>query len=220
MSAASMTVMPILATPLGVATIADAEPLNRELSALFRQRSAADGAAGRNPLRYVSRDDLFEWPDAPVRQLSQNLIGAVYSLVGTVSDLDEARLRALSLQARAWFTVIHANGALPAANFPMTAWCAMYCVSGPVAVDVRADSGVVRLYESRLGSAFQDATNAALRIPYSSSHYSWRPVAGQLVIFPASLTHEIALLKGSEDLVLVCARLRFVAPGQQGYVRW
>lgn len=220
MSAASLTVMPILATPLGIATIPNADPLNRELSSLFAQRVAADATALGNPLRYVSRDDLLEWHDAPARRLGRHLIGAVYSLLGNISDLGEAQLRALKLEARAWFTVLRGNGALPAANYPMTAWCAMYCVAAPVAVGARADSGVVRLYESRLSTTFQDATTAALRIPFSSSHYSWRPVAGQLVIFPASLTHEVALLKSPEHLILVTARLRFVGAGQEGYARW
>jgi Putative 2OG-Fe(II) oxygenase len=215
-----MTVMPILATPLGVATIADAESLNAELSPLFEQRAAADGMSVSNPLRYVSRDDLFEWPEPPVQRLSQNLIGAVYSLVGSVSDLGEAQLRALKVDARAWFTVIRSNGALPAANWPMTAWCAIYCVAAPPPAATRADSGVVRLYESRLSSAFQDATTAALRIPYSASHYTWRPVAGHLVIFPGALAHEVALLRTREPLILVTARLRFVGVGQGGYSRW
>jgi Putative 2OG-Fe(II) oxygenase len=220
MSAASMTVMPILATPLCVATIADAEPLNRDLIALFEQRSAADVAASVNSLRYVGRDNLLEWTEAPVRRLAQNLIAAAYSLVANISELDEARLRALRLEARAWFTMIRANGALPAANFPMTAWCAIYCVAAPAGVETRADSGVVRLYESRLATAFQDATNAALRIPFSMSHYTWRPTAGQLVIFPGSLTHEVALLKAPEPLILVTARLRFVGADQAGFARW
>jgi Putative 2OG-Fe(II) oxygenase len=220
MSAASMTVMPILATPLGVATIPDFVPLNEELHALFTQRATADAAAAGNPLRYVSRDDLLEWPDAPLRRLNQLLIGAVYSLVGNISDIGEAQLRALKLEARAWFTLIRPNGNIPAASYPMTAWCAIYCVAAPQTRDTRADSGVVRLYESRLGTSFQDATNAALRIPYASSHYSWRPLPGQLVIFPASLTHEVALLRAHEELILVSARFRFVAPGQQGFPRW
>lgn len=215
-----MTVMPIFATPLGIATIADAEPLNSELKPLFAQRAAADAAAVRNPLRYVGRDDLLEWPEPPVRRLAQQLIGAVYSLVGNTSDLSEAQLRALKLEARAWFTVIRANGAMPATNLPMTAWCAIYCVAAPAAVETRADSGVVRLYESRLASAFQDASTAALRIPFSAAHYSWRPVPGQLLIFPGSLTQEVALLKAPEELILVSARLRFVGAGQEGHARW
>jgi hypothetical protein len=102
----------------------------------------------------------------------------------------------------------------------MTAWCAIYCVTAPSLSDDRPDSGVVRLYESRLGTTFQDASNSVMRIPYSASHYAWRPVAGNLIIFPASLTHEVALLRAAGELVLVTARCRFVAPGQQGFSRW
>ena len=39
---------------------------------------------------------------------------------------------------------------------------------------------------------------------------------GQMAVFPASLTHEIALVRSPGPLVLVTVRVRFVAPGQQG----
>jgi hypothetical protein len=67
---------------------------------------------------------------------------------------------------------------------------------------------------------FQDATNSAMRVPYTQSHYVWRPVAGEMVIFPASVTHEIALLRAGGELTLVTARIRFTAPGQRGLGRW
>ena len=220
MNAAPLTVMPILATPLGIATLADAQQLNPALAELFAQRAAADPAQTRNPLRYVSSDDLLEWPETPVQRLADGIAGAVYSFIGGVSNISEPQLRACRLEARAWFTRVRTNGAVPAANHPLTAWCAIYCVAAPAPAQDRADSGVVRLYETRLGSTFQDATNSVLRIPYSASHYAWRPVAGQLVIFPASLTYEVALLRAAEDLLLVTARLRFIAPGQQGFSRW
>lgn len=220
MSAAPLTVMPILATPLGIANLADAQQLNPALAELFAQRAAADPAQARNQLRYTSSDDLLEWPETPVRRLAGGIAGAVYSLIGSVSDITEVQLRACRLEARAWFTRVRTNGAVPAANHPLTAWCAIYCVAAPAPTQDRADSGVVRLYESRLGSTFQDATNSVLRIPFSASHYAWRPVAGQLVIFPASLTHEVALLRAAGELLLVTARVRFIAPGQQGFSRW
>jgi hypothetical protein len=220
MNAAPLTVMPILATPLGIATLPDAQQLNPALAELFAQRAAADPTQVRNALRYTSSDDLLEWPETPVRGLATGILGAVYSLIGNVSDIPEAQLRACKLEARAWFTRVRTNGAVPAANHPLTAWCAIYCVAAPAPAQDRADSGVVRLYESRLGSTFQDATNSVLRIPFSASHYAWRPVAGQLVIFPASLTYEVALLRAAGELLLVTTRLRFVAPGQQGFSRW
>jgi hypothetical protein len=45
-------------------------------------------------------------------------------------------------------------------------------------------------------------------------------VAGEMVIFPASVTHEIALLRAGGELTLVTARIRFTAPGQRGLGRW
>lgn len=220
MSAAIPTVMPILATPLGLAAIAEAQQLNPALLALFAQRAAADRRPTPNPLRYSSTDDLMEWPEPSAQRVSVEIVDALYSFVSSVTDLADAQLRSWRLETRAWFTIVRANGSVPATNYPLTAWCAIYCVSAPPPPENRPDSGVVRLYESRLGSSFQDATNSALRIPYSPSHYAWRPVAGGLMIFPASLTHEIALLRGAGELVLVTARCRFTAPGQQGFSRW
>jgi hypothetical protein len=219
MNAAPMTIMPILATPLGIAALADAPQLNPALTDLFAQRAAADRKP-QNPLRYTSADDLFTWQEAPVRRLAEGIAGALYAFIGSVSDIAEENLRACKLEARAWFTRLRTNGAVAAANHPLTTWCAIYCVAAPAPAQDRADSGVVRLYESRLGSSFQDATNSALRIPFSASHYAWRPAAGSLVIFPASLTYEVALLRAADELLLVTARLRFVGQGQQGFSRW
>jgi hypothetical protein len=220
MNAVAPTVMPILATPLGVATIPDAAQFNGDLCQLFQRAAATYPIGLGDPLRICGSDDLLDWPDVPVRRLRSAMIGAVYQFIGSVSEIAESQLRACKLEARAWFTLIRPNGRVPAANYPMTSWCAIYCAAAPPPVEERADSGIVRLYESRLGTSFQDATNAAMRIPYSHAHYAWRPTAGQLVIFPGSLTHEVAPLRSRSELALVTARLRFVGSGQQGFSRW
>ena len=67
---------------------------------------------------------------------------------------------------------------------------------------------------------FADATNSSLKVPYRPGHNTWRPQAGQLVVFPASLTREITLLRESGELVLMSALVRFVAPGQTGVPWW
>lgn len=219
MNAVPPTVVPILAMPLCIASIVNAQQLNPSLCDLFAQRMAADSRP-QNPLVFRSTDDLMDWQEAPVRRLEEGVLAAVYSMVGSLNEFSEAQLRSFQLQTRAWFTVVRTNGSVPAASYPLTSWCVIYCVSGPPLIDARADSGVVRLYESRLGTTFQDATNSMLRIPYRRSHCAWRPEAGKMVIFPASLTHEIALMRAAGELILVTARLRFVAPGQQGFTRW
>jgi hypothetical protein len=217
---AAPTILPIFSVPFGIVPLAAAERLNPELRALFMQRAAADADPRQNPLRYQSSDRLFDSPQEPVRTLREAILGGVYSVIGGVNDLTEAQLNSFKLEARGWFTVVRPDGSVPATLYPLTAWCAVYCVSAPPPSPIRADSGMLRLYESRLGTMFQDATTAQMRVPFRAAHYAWRPVAGELAVFPASLTHEIALLRAAEELVLVMARVRFIAPGQSGMGRW
>jgi hypothetical protein len=214
------TILPIFSVPFGIVPLAEAGRVNSALRALFMQRAAADGRPQQNPLRYQSSDRLFEWPEEAVRTLREAILGGVIAVISGVNDLTQAQLDSFKLEARGWFTVIKPDGSVPATLYPLTAWCAVYCVSAPPPSPTRADSGMLRLYESRLGTMFQDATTAQMRIPFRAAHYAWRPVAGELAVFPAYLTHEIALLRAAEELVLVTARLRFIAPGQTGMGRW
>ena len=221
MNATPPAVVPILATPFGVVPLPEAEALNPTLAALFTARMSGDGVRqGPNPLCYRGRDDLLEWPEEPVRELAAAIFRGVYTVVNAVNDFTEVQLRSFALQARGWFTVISPDGGVSATNYPLAAWCAIYCVAAPEASATRHDSGVLRLYESRLGTMFADATTSGMRLPFKPGHYGWRPVPGQLAVFPASLTHEIALVRAPQPLMLVTVCARFVAPGQQGVARW
>jgi hypothetical protein len=221
MNVAQPTVVPIFSTPLGVVPLPDAEALNPALVALFTERMRTDGPVEQpNPLCYRSRDDLLEWPEAPVPQLAAAISRGVKSVINAVNDFTAAQLSSFAVQARGWFTVVAPDGRVPATIYPLTAWCGIYCVAAPPPSATRSDSGVLRLYESRLGTMFADATNAAMQVPFTPGHYSWQPMPGQLAVFPGSLTHEIALVRSPGQLVLVTVRVRFVAPGQQGMTRW
>jgi hypothetical protein len=220
MSASPPIVLPLFSTPLGIVTVPQAETLNPQLIDLFMQRKPKDGATHSNRAVYRGADDFFDWPERPAQALSGEIFRGVCSVVETLNAFAPGQLHSFSLEARGWITIVEQNGSVPAANYPLTAWCAIYCVAAPEPSATRQDSGVLRLYESRLGTMFQDATNSVMRVPFTSGHYAWRPVAGQIVVFPASLTHEIALLKSHGRLMLVTARARFIAPGQKGTGRW
>jgi hypothetical protein len=220
MNAVPPVIVPILATPFGVASLSTGPALNQALTRTFEQHAASALETPANPLLYRSRDDLFEWPDESVQQLRSAILQGACSVVTSIIEMPEAEFRALRLEARAWFSIVKPDGGVPATSYPLSAWAAVYCVAAPAGDSVRVDSGVLRMYEPRLGSMFQDATSAALHLPFKAAHYSWRPVPGNLAVFPASLMHEIAPVRALGDLVLVTARIRFVAPGQQGIGRW
>jgi hypothetical protein len=223
MSAPAVHVMPIFATPLGVVTLPDAALLNPGLAALFSTRTApqwrdvrSDGGA----LMFRSRDDLLEWPEEPVRRVTQAILAGVRAVAGSISELAESEFAALHVEARAWFTRVQPDGCVPSTSYPNTSWLAVYCVTAPEPSKARADSGVLRIQESRLGAMFQDPAQSSTRMPYRSGHVSWRPVPGEMAIFPAALTHEVALVRSSGILTLITLRARFVGSGGAWMPPW
>ena len=73
------------------------------------------------------------------------------------------------LQARARFAIVQPNGAIAAADLPLTSWCAIYCVAAPAAVPPGADSATLRLYEPRLADMFLDASTGTAAAAVSAS---------------------------------------------------
>jgi hypothetical protein len=223
MSAMTLDVVPIFATPFGVVTLPEADELNGELSALFTARAVDTWRDPRRPRgshAFSSRDDLTEWPEEAVRKLMGQMLRGVSSVAASVSDLDAGQFAALSIQARAWFTIVRSDGSVPSMSYPNSSWVGIYCVASPAPAAARFDSGMLRMHESRLGTMFQDPAGTAIRIPYRPGHYNWRPVAGQMAVFPAAITHEIALLRASGALVIVTARVRFVGTGDSWMPPW
>ena len=220
MNRATPTVVPILSMPFGVVPLPAAEVLNPLLLNLFTAHVRAQGADAMAAHGFRSQDDLFLWTQPQARQLAEEMSRGLCSVVLAVNEFSQDDLQSLSIEARAWFTILEQDGCVSARNYPLTAWCAVYCVAAPEVSSTRADSGALRIYESRLGSMFHDPTTASMRSPYRTGHYGWRPVPGQMAVFPAAATHEIATLRAGGQLVLVTARFRFAAPGQPGIGRW
>ena len=217
------TLFPIFATPFAEIALPVGSALNDALAALLAARATEerrDSARRPDSLCYVSREDLFDWPDEAVAALRSELLAGLCPAVLASTVHTEAAFDQLGLQARARFAIIRADGCLPAETLSLASWCAIYCVAAPPAPPERANSGVLRLYESRLGGMFADATTWSLRPPFAGGHHLWQPKPGSMALFPAHLAHEIALNRSGGDLVLVRVRIRFANPGQQEAPPW
>src|SRR5262249_22552152 len=217
MSQASLSVVPIFAPPFAVLDLPAVSQANGVVAQLFAQHAAAHPASGpgSDSFCYRSREDLLEWSETPVLELCGEILRGVWSTVAAVNTFSPEQLRSVSMQARGWFTIVQPNGHVPATAHPLTSWCGVYCVEAPLTSAERTDSGALRLYESRLTTMFADATNTAMRLPFLLGHYAWRPVPGQLAIFPGSLPYEIALIRSTGQLTLITVRTRFVGEGQE-----
>ena len=216
-------VVPIFATPLAVVDIDASPDLRAQLAGLLSSRATPeyrDPRAPADPLCFVSREDFFDWQVEAAGLLRRQMLVGVCTVVMAASSYTQAEFEALKVQARARFAIVRPNGCLPAATAPMASWYALYCVAAPAPVPERVDSGALRLYGVRHGTMFKDASNARPRTPYGDSHYLWRPVAGEMAVFPASILHEVALNRAQTDLVLVMARVRFAHGGEGATPPW
>jgi hypothetical protein len=223
MTPAPPTIVPIFATPFAIVPLAGEADLNAALAALFLSRATEeyrDPHSARDALYFRGRENLFEWPHEAVQRLRQEMLGGICAAAMAVNRYTEAEFDALGVQARARFAIVRPNGSIPAATAPLASWYALYCVAAPGPTPARQDSGVLRLYAIRDASMFLDAANYRLREPFTGAHHVWRPVAGQMAVFPASILHEVALNRTETSLLLVCARARFAHGGEGQLPPW
>jgi len=96
----------------------------------------------------------------------------------------------------------------------------LYCVAAPAPAPERADSGALRLYEARMGAMFMDASNWRMRPPFNPGHHIWQPVPGQMVVFPASIMHEVALNRAEGDLGARRGADAVCGPGMESMPAW
>lgn len=217
------SLMTIFATPFGGMNLDVSAATNTELLALFEERATPqhhDPRLAADALCFRSRDDLLDWPDAPIQQIKRHILGGLVGIVAAANLYTESQFDELQMQARAWFSLIRPDGSIPVTSYVGTSWCAIYCVAAPALLPGRNDNGLLRLYESRLATSFIDASTWRLRAPFAHGHFNWRPVAGNLAVFPATIPHEIGLLRAESSLALITVRARFATPGQQGMPAW
>lgn len=211
-----VTIAPIFAVPLGDALLQPCESLNQQLEALFLSRQSDDY---RNPTpshvaqqeTFESRFNLFTWPESCVQQLRAFMLDSIARTVLQTSGVTPAELARLKLHNHTWFHVTRYGGSFVSHNHPLASWSAVYCVRPGEAVPAQPRSGALRLFDPRVGAnAFQDAGNTRLQPAYAVGQRDLHLRAGQLVVFPSYLFHEVAPFYGSDTRITVATNCWFV----------
>ena len=203
------------AVPIGEALFAPCESLNRDLEALFLAR---EDNQHRNPTPshtpqqelFESRFNLFTWPEPCVRELRQFMLDAVARTVLEASTLRPQDFTHLKFQNQTWYHIARYAGSFISHNHPMASWSAVYCVRAGEVVAAHPESGLLRLFDPRQGAnAFQDPSNAQLRPAFSLRPLELRLGAGQLIVFPSFLYHEVTPFYGKDMRITVASNCWF-----------
>ena len=216
--AAKPQVTALFASPLVEFRHPDPGPLNRELATLFRARAEQGDryknrlmTAGKNGL-FESEFDLFKWPEACVQRLRTFCFESLIATVAELNNLSTAQVRAFRMQDDTWFHITRGGGYTTAHVHPGASWSGVYCVEPGEVRPEAPDSGVLRFFDPRIGaSMYLDPGNTHLVHPFAFQLINLRLAAGQLILFPSYLQHEVAPFVGRDDRITVAFNVSFKA---------
>jgi uncharacterized protein (TIGR02466 family) len=212
----AVKLIPLFAVPFAEVRLTPCERLNRELEVLFLTREDDEH---RNPApshipqaeTFESRFNLFRWPDACVQELRRFMLDAVAATVIEATTLRSEDLARLKFQNHTWFHITRYAGSFIAHNHPLASWSAVYCVRAGEEVRDQPGGGVLRFFDPRQGAnAYSDPANAQMRPAFALRPLEIRLAAGQLVVFPSYLFHEVAPFYGRDTRITVATNCWFV----------
>ena len=216
MVGSALSVRPLFATPFGEARLPNCERLNRELEALFLAR---ENDEHRNPTpshvpqaeTFESRFNLFRWPESCVQELRAFMLNAVAQMAIETTSLKPQDIARLNFQNHTWFHISRYAGSFVAHNHPLASWSAVYCVRAGENVAQHPQSGVLRFLDVRQGAnAYLDPANATLQRAYALAPVELKLEAGQLVIFPSYVFHEVTPFYGNDIRITVASNCWFI----------
>lgn len=206
----------VFATPLAETFLRPCERLNRELEALFLAR---ENDENRNPTPsqtpqqelFESRFSLFRWPEACVQELRTFMLDSIVQTALHTSDLQPEDLARLTVHNHTWFHITRYAGSFVAHNHGLASWSAVYCVRPGEQPAEHPESGALRFLDTRIGAdAYIDPANRKLKSAFAVGALNTRLEAGQLLVFPSYVYHEVAPFYGRDTRITVATNCWFL----------
>ncbi len=211
MSALEPQIIPMFATPFVTLHYPHPEQMNQELT-LFFDHLVAQGKIHQNPNphNYVqdelfeSNFDLFKYDNLAVQQLRHFILQSVGWIIAKLNGYSREQINKIQIFSDAWFHITEFGGYFYTHNHPMASWSAVYCVDPGDDVPGKSDSGILRFHDPRPHcNSYLDAGNAHLKGEYAGCNFNFKLSAGQLVLFPSYLQHEVAPFMGNSRRITV-----------------
>ncbi|HEV2284707.1 MAG TPA: putative 2OG-Fe(II) oxygenase [Steroidobacteraceae bacterium] len=211
----TLKLSPGFAVPFAEGSLVPCERLNRELEALFLEREKDEY---RNPTpshipqaeTFESRFNLFRWREACVQELRSFMLDSVARTVLDATTLSPEELARLRIHNHTWYHITRYAGSFVAHNHPLACWSAVYCVRAGETPPDQPGSGLLRFLDTRAGAgSYLDAGNRLLRTPFATGPREVRLEAGQIVVFPSYVMHEVSPFYGRDTRITVATNCWF-----------
>ena len=213
-------IAPAFAVPMVFCKYPEPADLNAELEQLFVAK-LGEGDRYRNPDPFTHRNEalfesnfrLFDWPQECVQRLRKFCLSNVYRALRELNGYDTATLQRLHSATEAWFHVTDKGGFFGPHNHPMHSWSGVYCVNHPAGDEGRRSGEFTAINPFAMNTMYIDYGNANLRQPYHMGNRMLRLNAGELVLFPSWLLHEVTPYEGEGRRITVAFNCRFQLAG-------
>jgi uncharacterized protein (TIGR02466 family) len=210
-----MEITAAFAVPICHARLPSGEGLNRELEQLFLARETQEfrnpaPSHSPQPQMFESRVDLFTWPEPCIQELRKFMLEAVFRTAMAASATPPEEFARLNLHNHTWFHVTRNSGYFVSHNHALASWSAVYCVKDGVDPSAASRGGLLRLFDARTGAdAFLDAASQRLKQPFAVGNLDLQLQAGQLIVFPSYLFHEVTPYYGGDTRITVASNCWF-----------
>jgi uncharacterized protein (TIGR02466 family) len=204
-------ITPLFAVPFGFARVPEHAELNAELKQFYLSCEAA-GEKFANPRPLTQRNravfesnfDLFRWQNPAVQRLKQHCWHHLTLLVAQLNRYDAAMTSRLLIYSDAWYHITRRGGFFALHNHPNASWSGVYCVDPGTSDPDKPHSGQLGfLSPATLSAMHLDAGNASLQAPFASGVTNLRLEAGQLVLFPSWVLHEVKPFEGEGERITI-----------------
>lgn len=211
MSQPRINIFPAFASPMVDSALPDCAALNARLRELFlaweadpaRKRSSAPTGVMKVAV-YESDFALFENPEPEIKALAQFCLQHVGYVTQQLNRYSPEEMQRLRIFHHSWYHLTRQGGYTAQHNHPMASWSGVYCVDPGDTVPDKPNNGALRFLDSRTtASMYLDAGNAHWQEPYSFGEIAFNLKAGQLLLFPSYLMHEVAPYYGQRERITV-----------------
>lgn len=206
--------------PMLVTRMENCEPLNKRLRDRFvelegkgTEYANSERLVRRNAELFESKFTLFDWPFPEVGELRDWCFGQLYALIRELNGYTTDELRRLHISCESWFHLTRKGGFFGVHNHPLHSWSGVYCVRHD-GDDPESDSGRLVFPNPNLAaSQYVDMATLKMKAPFALGTQSLRLEAGQLVLFPSWLLHEVLPYTGDTERITVAFNAKFRMEG-------
>lgn len=187
-----------------------ANRLNPLLEELFLQWERDEGVRTSVPTEvdkhavYESDFSLFYRQEPCIAELARECLSTLGAMIMQLNRYSAEEMQQLRIYHHSWFHITRQGGYTGGHNHPMASWSGVYCVRPGEQLPGGGNNGTLRFQDPRPNPAmYQDPGNAYLQPPYAEGYSAYQLQAGQLLLFPSWLIHEVTPFWGRDMRITV-----------------